>query len=194
MSTGRVGATIVATLMLTAGMSLVAAQEATAAPLSSGCELLNDPHFHGLFAGGSILVPTDFNTNETVTVSAEAPSVGSPTLVFLRVGATMVSNGAYPGTIHYTFPFDVSTTLDFGVDRGGATLTVSCRTIESPTPAATDQTPPAWLQSYARADKDEKCRAGWNPSYAMWPHDETGGWVCDRNLSYNSSTGAWGAS
>jgi hypothetical protein len=61
-------------------------------------------------------------------------------------------------------------------------------------PAAAEQTPLPWYHSYGRADVNATCDAGWHPSYAMWPHDDTGGWVCDRTLSYNNATRLWGAS
>jgi hypothetical protein len=54
-----------------------------------------------------------------------------------------------------------------------------------------DQTPQPWHQSYARVTADEKCLDGWNPSYAMWPNDGKGGWVCVRTLHYNNSTKTW---
>jgi hypothetical protein len=32
---------------------------------------------------------------------------------------------------------------------------------------------------------------GWTKSYAMWPRDGKGGWVCTRTLTYVPSTGMW---
>jgi len=37
-----------------------------------------------------------------------------------------------------------------------------------------------WHQSYARASADAVCKDGWYPSWAQWPNDGTGGWVCNR--------------
>jgi hypothetical protein len=56
-----------------------------------------------------------------------------------------------------------------------------------------DRTPPPWMQSYGRSGKDAACLDGWNPSYAEWPNDGKGGWVCDRILAYRNSTGTWDA-
>ena len=32
---------------------------------------------------------------------------------------------------------------------------------------------------------------GWSLSWARWPNDDTGGWVCTRTLSYDQSTRTW---
>jgi hypothetical protein len=63
----------------------------------------------------------------------------------------------------------------------------------APPTAVRDLTPPPWHQSYARGSADEQCLTGWNPSYAMWPNDGKGGWVCVRTLHYNNSTKTWDA-
>ncbi|MBI1352023.1 MAG: hypothetical protein GC156_13000 [Actinomycetales bacterium] len=43
-------------------------------------------------------------------------------------------------------------------------------------------TPPPWLQAYARASRSETCYEGWSPSWAQWPSDGQGGWVCERTV------------
>ena len=53
-------------------------------------------------------------------------------------------------------------------------------------------TPPPWPQAYARGSGDT-CLPGWNPSWAEWPNGNTGGFVCQRTLVYNRSTGQWDA-
>lgn len=37
-----------------------------------------------------------------------------------------------------------------------------------------------WHQSYGRESAAESCRDGWQPGWAQWPNDGTGGFVCDR--------------
>ena len=32
---------------------------------------------------------------------------------------------------------------------------------------------------------------GWSMTWARWPNDDTGGWVCTRTLSYDQSTRTW---
>jgi predicted outer membrane repeat protein len=53
------------------------------------------------------------------------------------------------------------------------------------------QIPPPWLQAYQRESLDQECLPGWNPSWAQWPNDHTGGWTCERRLYWNVSTGDW---
>ena len=48
--------------------------------------------------------------------------------------------------------------------------------------------PPVWNQSYARANQDEECAAGWSPSWDFWPNGGTGGWVCNRTVPATGST------
>ena len=33
---------------------------------------------------------------------------------------------------------------------------------------------------------------GWGPSWAQWPFDHSGGWVCTRTLTYNTGSNSWG--
>ncbi|MBI1352183.1 MAG: hypothetical protein GC156_13840 [Actinomycetales bacterium] len=55
------------------------------------------------------------------------------------------------------------------------------------------QTPPPWLQAYGRADSSVSCEDGWNPSWAEWPGDGSGGYTCERHLAWISSgIGGWG--
>jgi len=57
-------------------------------------------------------------------------------------------------------------------------------------PCSSGPPPPPWPQAYARAH-DETCLPGWSPSWAEWPNGRTGGFVCQRTLVYNQSTGQW---
>jgi hypothetical protein len=51
--------------------------------------------------------------------------------------------------------------------------------------------PPSWYQSYGRATADMACEAGWGPSWAMWANGGTGGYVCDRELYFDTASGEW---
>ncbi|MBI1350236.1 MAG: hypothetical protein GC156_03875 [Actinomycetales bacterium] len=42
-----------------------------------------------------------------------------------------------------------------------------------------DLTP--WLKAYARGGQDVTCEDGWSPSWAQWPNDGQGGWVCEKS-------------
>ena len=39
-----------------------------------------------------------------------------------------------------------------------------------------------WFQSYGRESADATCEEGWYPSWAYWPNNGTGGWVCNREV------------
>jgi hypothetical protein len=78
--------------------------------------------------------------------------------------------------------------LGVAIEDSPATLpdgwTVVERTLTVPVIACGEDPspPPKWLQSYARAGSGQACADGWGPSYAQWPNEGTGGWVCDRSL------------
>jgi hypothetical protein len=68
--------------------------------------------------------------------------------------------------------------------------------IAAPSPSVADQT---WRQAVGRQDADAACpestleelAAGWSqwaPSYAMWMNDGTGGWVCERFVTWAVDT------
>ena len=65
-----------------------------------------------------------------------------------------------------------------------------CPREPSPSTSTDSGGPPDVLEQYGRSI-DESCRDGWGPSWAQWPHDRSGGWVCTRTLSYDSSTASW---
>ncbi len=48
------------------------------------------------------------------------------------------------------------------------------------------QSPPDWMQAYGRAQA-ESCRAGWSSSWARWPNAGTGGFVCNRTLTWQGA-------
>jgi hypothetical protein len=48
--------------------------------------------------------------------------------------------------------------------------------------APSTTTIPDWVQAYGRASATDSCLTGWNPSWAMWPNNGTGGFVCQRSI------------
>ena len=52
-------------------------------------------------------------------------------------------------------------------------------------------TPADILEQYGRLTAQDTCRETYGPSWAMWMHGETGGWVCTRTLYYDNSTRSW---
>lgn len=51
--------------------------------------------------------------------------------------------------------------------------------------------PPDWFQSYQRGSVVEDCATAWNPSWAMWANNGTGGFVCVRTQYYDPALAAW---
>lgn len=62
-------------------------------------------------------------------------------------------------------------------------------------PAANAEVSTTWIQQVQRASADAPCdipevegeMAGWSdwgPSWAQWPHDGQGGWVCTRSITW----------
>ena len=48
-----------------------------------------------------------------------------------------------------------------------------------------------WHQSISRSSSDAACPTGYSASWAQWPNDRKGGWVCNRELfAYQSNPGA----
>lgn len=45
--------------------------------------------------------------------------------------------------------------------------------------------PPSWYQAYQRASADEECESGWDPSWAEWANDFSGGWTCERTIMWD---------
>ena len=51
--------------------------------------------------------------------------------------------------------------------------------------------PPPWLQSYALSGDETNCMDGWSQSWAQWPNDNSGGFVCNRSIYWSSGAQAW---
>ena len=109
-----------------------------AAAASMGCDkvnsfvLGNQPSFT---MGGYT-----FDAGDTVSVTAVAPSSGSPTAVEITVDGTLVATQPYPGTASYVIPTTGPIgSLVFRVDTGTATLDIACvAAAPTATPTATE--------------------------------------------------------
>jgi len=51
--------------------------------------------------------------------------------------------------------------------------------------------PPDWFQSYQRGSAVEACQTTWNPSWAMWANNGTGGFVCVRTTYFDPRLSTW---
>ena len=61
-----------------------------------------------------------------------------------------------------------------------------------PSPAArAEEAPPSWFQSVGRTRQEDPCEPGWAPSWAEWMNDGRGGWVCNREIYWDPTTGGW---
>jgi hypothetical protein len=87
--------------------------------------------------------------------------------------------GGSTGPTGATFSIDTARTANSLTGRNGSVL------ISFGPP----DTAPSWFQSYARG-ASVSCLAGWNPSWAQWPGNGTGGYVCNREI-YMTPTGTW---
>lgn len=48
-----------------------------------------------------------------------------------------------------------------------------------------------WVQSFARPSAATTCPPGWAGSWAQWPNDQRGGFVCDRTIANSATHGGW---
>ncbi len=48
-----------------------------------------------------------------------------------------------------------------------------------------------WVQAFARPSAATTCPPGWAGSWAQWPNDQRGGFVCDRTIANSATHGGW---
>ncbi len=183
MKVRRVSASVAAVLMA-GGVSLAAAPSAGAAQIS----LLADC----TAASGAVVLPLVASQGDVITITATNcgyAQIDGPGIVPLDYFDAPVPDGPWSSPVVFVVRTDAplgETPLgfNFGVQRAGdATARLWHLTITAAQSQAADATPiPDWVQAYGRASATATCLDGWNPSYAMWPHDGTGGWVCDRSI------------
>lgn len=101
------------------------------------------------------------------------PAEGSTGAV-LQVGTPVVLPDGTPTTLpagQYTIQSYY--VLNTSFDRRSPTFQITI----GPTGAR-----PVWLQSFARASTEETCPRNWSPSWAQWPNDGAGGFICERSM------------
>lgn len=96
----------------------------------------------------------------------------------------------YPATFsNWPQDFVVSPSLAEGTyaaafEMFGASTTVYTLVVAAGvTVSAPASSPPDWVQSYGRG-REEACRSGWHPSWAQWPNQGAGGFVCTRTFTW----------
>lgn len=164
---------------------------------------------------------TDFSIYESAFPDIEAGSISDNTYAFGNQPTYQIvwdgtaATGYYRDSGNLTNGVEVlpgpgptgarilfSTTLEFAATPNG-TMIFGASTPPSlspvprgglcngePTSSSNGESPPDVLEQYAR-DIDEVCASTWGPSWAQWPNNHTGGWVCTRTLFYNTSTHSW---
>jgi hypothetical protein len=95
------------------------------AAASAGCDLLNTI---ATSLTDAITVPNvALDAGDKVSVTASAPTVGSPTSVEIALdGVGVVAGTLFPGTATYQAPTAFVGTFIFTVNNGQATLAISC--------------------------------------------------------------------
>lgn len=120
--------------------------------------------------GGSVVAYANVTENDITVTYTAGPNAGTDVVT--------IELPVFPG-FRRLVPRGVGPEPTYGVNSYSLTVPDT-------------STPPPWFQSYGRGAA-ESCTAGWNPSWAEWPNNHTGGFVCVRNVVYNNATGAWDA-
>lgn len=128
----RTFVSVVAAVLVASVVALGPAPPAGAAP-SQGCGVVNEPPFDGPYAAATFPDALTFAAGDQLTLTATDPTQGAASFSLEVPTGSTVSSTAIPGTITYTFPADVSTTLYWSVDVGLASWTVSCTPAATPT-------------------------------------------------------------
>jgi hypothetical protein len=71
--------------------------------------------------------------------------------------------------------------------NGSVTISAGCTFPNS----GPEQVPPSWFQSMGRASETSECPQGWSASWAQWPNDGGGGFVCNRVIYWDTRLGQW---
>ena len=106
------------------------------------------------------------------------------------LGSTTAGSGQNPGAS--SWPSACGSNPGRGADPGASSSVGTggngCVVISFTATAAVTEAPapPPWLQAYGRPNPSSICTQGWNPSWAKWPNDNSGGFTCERRIEYIS--------
>ncbi len=185
----------VAAAVVAAGTLVAIAPAASAADLGRvdfGCDMTADDIYGDLVIVGST-VYVDGAVGDTFTIDEDN---SDDCLVLNHAGASVNTLADLGGFVSYgslgtllTDPlrYSDSVTVEYVINGPGTFLIQALDSsyytivVNGGTPVATTS-PEVWFQSYGRASANTACLDGWSPSYAMWPNDGIGGWVCDRGV------------
>lgn len=174
---------------------------------SPGCTQMNSAMYDAQYTSMqlSAVFGYTFAAGEQLQVSAGSPSAGTSLTASLQVtsASTVTRSTSVPGSVTYTLTEDLDDpTTDFVAwsvsGTGGtvnATWTVTCLAAAAPTPEAAEVSEPELIQQFARhaasgcSEASESVLSwgseipgGWGASWAQWPNDGRGGFVCTRTL------------
>ena len=148
---------------------------------------------------GTATVMALLDSSGRTQLIASTELLSSPSLLtIVRVdhdaGITSMWTNPDMSTFDYTNPpatnLTVSQTFDFDQVaiylRQGSVDELKVLTVDE-VPEDPSQRPPDWFQQYARA-LEEECREEWSPSWATWPNEGSGGFVCTRILTWSHET------
>lgn len=134
---------------------------------------------------------------DAFSLNFQGPNCSTTTLTFDAVLTTSILSGANIGADGTTLTFLVDPTAAGGsydmtiqtTGQAAKTIGVTVTGASGGTTASDNEVgPPSWHKSYQRANKEEACQSGWNPSYAAWANSNSGGWVCVQELYYSGGT------
>lgn len=181
-----------------AGMGLVAAPAAHAADLGRvdfGCENTADDIYGDLPISGS-------GSNYTVSVTGEVGDTftidednSDDCLVLNYLGQSVNTLADLGGFVTYgsrdtlydnPLRYSDSDTVEYVIQGAGTFYiqalddTVYTIVVNGGTPTGGTKDLTVWIWSVGRWLETDTCPEGYNPSWAQWPNDGTGGWVCDK--------------
>ena len=110
-----------------------------------------------------VFYPEDLSTSATLTVGTPVSTAGG-------AGATLTA-GDYVLQVASVNPTNTPPVPTYFLMGGLFPITIS---------HSGDR--PIWLQSFERTSGEEPCPRNWSPSWAQWPRERDGGFVCNRTM------------
>jgi hypothetical protein len=104
------------------------AQGGAQSAASEGCNIINGVDLPALNPTGNIIgISRAYFAGDTILATISPPTgSGTPTSVELQVDGSVVDSDGFPGSVTYVFPSDGSFDVDFILDNGQASWTLTC--------------------------------------------------------------------
>ncbi len=107
------------------------------------------------------------------------PAQAAPAETLYGNACDEVDYAVAPGTT-VVLSFDGCSFDGYTIESGSPTVVVE---------TGSDGQPLIWYQSVGRSSDAAPCADGWEPSWAQWPHEGTGGPVCNRQIDWGTGPG-----